>query len=484
MTPTRRLGDRQAGSTLLIAMMVMGVTMSLSLLVVTVAMRTSTTTGSDRHRLTAVNAAEAGVDAAYAKIQTSGALLPCSWPDFGTTDVKTAPGTTASRATIVYTGASGATGCPLPLGDTPVQAVITGTGTTSEGGGTTRKMQAEVDIKVVASTGLDKGMFGDRGVTLANNATVTPAAGVRADVYSNGDFSCDSSPTFHGSIIAPYGKITMVNSCAATGDVWASKSVTLSGGKTIGGRVLSATEGISATSNTVINGTLMARGAIAWAGCTAPAKCIANQSATPAPPVNTFPEIRSTSIPAWQAAPGNFQVVAMPSGVCGHNAGDWLKARVGTLTSNTLYTTNCAVEFRQTQDVPFSRDVAVFAKGGVSTSNQVSLSSTTGTIRNVYFVQPFDAVGSRPCVTSPVMGPTQQFSSTPQISLLWYSPCNVSYGNQGGSFGQVYSGSTLTTNQQYTLTVREVPVYGITPSATPASTAAYTIDIVYKREVR
>ena len=488
MHTTRRRCQGEAGSTLIVAIMVMGVAMSLSLLVVNVAIGTGRTTGEDRQRLSAVNAAEAGVDAAYAKIQSSGVLLPCAWPDYGSQDVKTSPDTTTSSATIVYTGASGATGCPLATGDVPLRAVITGTGTTSSADGKTRRMQALVDIKAVVSNGFDKGMFGDRGLTLSNNATVTPSAGQRADVYSNGDFSCSSSPTFQGSILAPTGKITMANSCSATGDVWARDAVDLSGGKTIGGRVLSATAGITATGNTVVNGTLLARSAIAWPGCALPAKCLSNQSAVPAPPTTTFPELRGdpASLAAWTApAPGPaFEQVAMPVGTCGSAAGDWLKARVATLSRNTLYTTACAVEFRGTQNTPFSADVAVFARGGISTSNQVGLSSTTGTTRNVYFVQPFDAVPSRPCTTSPVMGPTQQFSSTPQVSVLWYSPCDISYGNQGGSYGQVYSGSTLSTNQQYTLTVRQLPVYGVTPPSTTSTVSAYALDIVYKRETR
>ena len=490
--------DRDRGSALIIAMMVMGVTMSLSLIVVSVAMGTSRTTGGDRQRLSAINAAEAAVDASYASIEGGGALLPCSWPLYGTEDVRTSPDTTVSSATIVYTGASGATGCPsdgtLAPGDTPVQAVITGTGTATNGAPRTRKMEALVNLAPVRGDGLDKALFGNRAISIENNATVSGTAGASADLYTNGDFYCDSSPTFRGSVIAPSGKITMMNSCAATGDAWARDAVLLEGGKTIGGRVLSAGSTISAAGNTGVNGTLMAAGAISWTHCTLPAKCLSHQSAVPVPPTSTFPQINggAAALSAWTAAPPagpGYTVVPVPADKCGRDAGDWLKTKMAALAVGTIFTSDCHVRFRGTQDTPIGADVMLFAKGGVSTNNQVSLRSTGGP-RNVYFIQPYDAVvpyTALPCerypTSSPVMGPSQQFSSTSDIALMWYSPCDISYGNQGGSFGQVFSGSRLITNNQFTLTLRRLPIFGSTGS-TAVQTLSYDLGVVHKRETR
>ena len=488
MTIADRSTGEDRGSTLVVAMMVMGVAVALSLLVVNVAIGTGRTTGGDRQRLTAVGAAEAGVDAAFAKIQRSGVLLPCAYPDSGTQSMKLATDRAVSAATIVYTGASGATGCPLAVGDVPVQAVITGTGTTS--GGKTRRIESLVHLKPVPGDGLDKGMFGDQGVSLDQNATVSAGPGERVDVYSNGNFSCSNSPTFQGSIIAPLGSITMLQTCAATGDVWARDGILLGGNKTIGGRVLSAGAGITADSNTSVNGTLMARGNINWSNCSMAGKCLSNQTAVPVPPVSVFPEILRSAKAAYAAGPKNYEIVPLPShsdgttSLCGAAAGDWLKARMSALTRNTLYTSGCNVEFANTRETNVSRDVAVFADGGVSTSNQVKIGSHDGQPHDVSFIQPFDTA-PRPCERVspyPVMGPTQLFSSTEHINLLWYSPCNISYGNQGGSFGQIYSGSTLTTNNSYALTFRRVDIFGISNLST--TTTSYAVDIVYKRETR
>ncbi len=478
-----RRDDR--GSTLVVAMMVMGVALSLSLVVIGVAITSSRTTGADRQRLVAVNAAEAAVDAAYASIQASGLSLPCAWPASGTRDVRAYPDTATTSAVISYETAAGPTSCPLAAGVVPVRAVITGTGTTWSGGTQQRKMQALVNLTPVAGDGLDKALFGESLVALSNNAQVSGASGLNADVYSNGNFFCDNSPTFQGSILAPNGSITMESTCSATGDVWAKGNVVLSGNKTIGGRALSATGSITADGNTDVNGTLIAAGSIGWSKCTA-AKCLTNQSAVPLPPTSPFPELRgdAATLATWEAtSPGpGYTTVAIPSVTCGAAAGDWLAARVATLSTRTLYTTACAVEFSKTKEIQFAQDVAVFARGGVSTSNQVGFASTSSTTtRTVHLVQPYDAA-VRPCTTSPVMGPTQQFSSTPQISLMWYSPCDISYGNQGGSYGQVYSGSQLTTNNQYTLTFRRLPLWGVSPSSMP--TTAYAVDVVYKRETR
>jgi Tfp pilus assembly protein PilX len=111
MTRLRRTGSADAGVTLVIAMMVMGVVSTLSVLVVTVAIKSNQDSGRDRQRTVTVNAAEAGVDASYAQIQASGTTLPCRWPATGTSSVKAAPDTATSYATISYFNAAGA---PMP----------------------------------------------------------------------------------------------------------------------------------------------------------------------------------------------------------------------------------------------------------------------------------------------------------------------------------------------------------------------------------
>src|SRR5688572_14798536 len=91
LTRMRRGHRTDAGVTLVIAMMVMGVVSVLSLVVVSAAIKTNQDSGRDRQRTVTVNAAEAGVDAVYASIQSSGTTLPCRWPATGTATMNASP---------------------------------------------------------------------------------------------------------------------------------------------------------------------------------------------------------------------------------------------------------------------------------------------------------------------------------------------------------------------------------------------------------
>ena len=475
-----RPSSDEQGSTLVVAMMVMGVVTTLSILIVTVAIETGRTTGKDRGRLVAVNAAEASIDAAYAAIQSSGTTLPCAWPASGTQSVQSYPETATTYATIKYYDAAGALmSCSgtLPAGATPARAVIEGFGKSGSGAAAPRKMQALANLTPVSSNGFSNALFGQAVVNLSNNATVLNSGGQSADIYTNGNFDCQNSASFGGSIIAPNGYIAMNNSCSANGNVLAKGNITTMNRSTIGGAVRSSTASITLAGQTTVQGTLTAAGGISWSGCSAsPGKCQSGVSAVPSPPSTPFPIIRGDTA-SWVAQ--GYTVTAIPTGKCDVDAGFWVKTQAEIAGGKALYTTDCAVQFQQV-DILFKHDVAIFAKGGITTKESNSFaSSVAGTTRNVQLIIPYDSVSVRPC-DSPAMGPLNNFSSTIDISLLWYSPCDISYANSGGSYGQVYSGSTLTTNNNFTLTYRQVPVWGVDPASQP--TLSYKVDVVYKRE--
>jgi hypothetical protein len=476
----------ERGSVLVIAMMVMGVALSLAIVIVGVSITSGRTSGQDRGRLTTIDAAEAGIDGAYVGIQTATLDLPCHWPLTGTTDTKTYPYTTSAQATITYYNAAGTvltcSGPTLPLGGSPTRAVIASIGTTetaAPGGARQRKMEALVNLLSVGGNSLTKAVDGDAGVTISNNALVAGDVGTDADVYTNGNYYCENSPTFRGNIYAALGSITMNNTCAADGDVWAHSFVLLNGNKTIGGDVRSATSTITADNNTNVNGILTAKGTISWSGCGASGKCMANQSAVADPPSQPFPILRRDAGATAFAAEG-YTVIPQPAGIaCGQATGDWIQSHASSL-AKTLLKTTCPVEFRSVT-VSFANDFALFADGGITTSNQVTFqSSVTGSARSVYMVVPYDAA-TRPCST-PQMSVSNNFSSTSDVNLLWYSPCSISYGNSGESYGAVYSGGTLTSSNAFTLHYKPITVYGLDPASAP--TTSYKVDIIYKREDR
>jgi len=292
----------EQGIVLIVAVMVMSVTLILSLIIVNVAITSGRTSGRDRQRLVAINAAEAGIDGAYAVIQTSGVSLPCTWPASGSTDVKTYPDPASVSARIDYylADSSAALSCTgtLAPGNYPSRAVISSWGTAGPlAGRVTRKMEALVNLVPVGGGNgiLSDSIVGDRGITMTSAASINGGVGADADVYTNGNYSCSSSPEIHGKIIAPFGSVSMSQTCTAYGDVWARDNVASSGNKTLGANVLSSLGIVNLSSSTNVTGTVTARttDAISWPNppCTR-SNCRANP-VLPNPPSQPFPIINN-----------------------------------------------------------------------------------------------------------------------------------------------------------------------------------------------
>jgi hypothetical protein len=316
-------------------------------------------------------------------------------------------------------------------------------------------MEALVNLSSVAGSVFDKPFLGNSGVTINQSGTIRGNVGNDADVYTNGNFSCTSSPAIEGNLYVPFGSASLANSCRTLGDVWARDLVTLDGNKTIGGRVLSSTSNITAASNTSINGTLIAKHAITWPSCT-PAKCLRNQSSVPPPPAQPFPVLEDTSAAVLEWTGRGYTEIPQPGGVaCGQATGDWIRLNAPSMTTKTLLKTTCAVAFSNfggsANTVQFGADFVLMARGGITASQTVNFTSsgTATSPKLVHMIVPYNAVSTVPC-TSPSVTVGNSFGSDEKVTLLWYSPCDIVYGNSGASFGGVYSGSTLSSGNAFT----------------------------------
>lgn len=484
----RRTGIADAGVTLVIAMMVMGVVSTLSVVVVTVAIQTNQDSGRDRQRTATINAAEAGVDASYAQIQSSGTTLPCRWPASGTTDVQGAPDKATSYATISYFDSAGApmacSGGTLNASSVkPASATVDGFGSAPAIAGQAtreRHMQALVNLTPVYGDSLNKAIFADASLSFNNQTTLTGNSGPDADVYTNGNFVCANNQNFAGSVHAQ-GSITVQGTCTIAGDAWAKLDVSHSSGAngSIGGRVLSSTGSISLPNNFSVNGTLLAAGGISWGPCSASGKCFPNTTVAP-PQTFPFPIIRgdATTMNAWQA---QGYTIVTDTGSCGGIVNriktDYSK-RAG---AKTLVKTACAVNFSNDKDIALQNDLAIFSYGGFSSTQQVSFSSSSSALRNLHWIVPADATASRPC-SSPGISTDQQFNFATEVNMLVYSPCDISFSNNADHLGQVFGGSAVAINNQFSMQFKPVPVWGVDPTSLPL--LSYKIDIVYKRETR
>ena len=504
----RRRDERDVGSTLIVAMMVMMLAASLCAVVVKVAIDTNAESGVDRQRTVSINAAEAGLDATYATIEGAGTLLPCVWPASGTYSVNANPDPTYVSVAITYYDSSGnQLSCPngvtLPSSVTPASALIESKAVLPQLANAprtaTRYMQSSVNLTPVRGKGLTNAIFGQQTIFTSNKVTVyRGGGGDDGNLYTNGNFSCTNNESFQGSMLAPTGSVTLGSSCSFTGDVWAADSVTSNNGYsgTIGGRVIASTGNISLVGGTV-GGTLQAAGTISYAGCSVPNKCFANQgTAAPTSPSQPFPHIlgdQTTLNGVWGGSGWN--VISDTN--CSSIVNDITNPSNGyaTLAGKTLVVTPCTVAFQGKVNINFKGDFALFASGGISSTQQVTFDASNPNT-NVYMIVPWtgtdsvtgqtytDYFGNQVSCPAGNVSFGNNFSTTSKVNFLVYTQCDLNYANNnaGTNPSQVYAGGTVTINNQYSMTYYPVPLPAGAIAKDSLPTISYSVAILYKRE--
>ncbi|MFC5382376.1 hypothetical protein [Aquipuribacter nitratireducens] len=488
------------GVALITAVAVAALVAVLGITLLTISLAESRSSGRERQRAEAVAFAEGQVDMTLARVQAAApASLPCtstasstvSRPDTLTAQTtvryydRTRPAGTEDVTSLVCSGSAPAVTEALVSSTTTSQALGTAPGAS-------RKVETLIALKPRVD-GLDKAIFGNAGIALANNGEVFGRTGVPdADIYTNGDFACNNNQDYHGSIYAQ-GSITMSSTCTVDVDAWAGTRFTANNtGVTVKGDVRVGNGGAAMDARgATVAGTVSVRTTITgsqWRGDNCPAKCV--EGANPGmPPAIPFPQIpwNPTVQAAWAAAPpagGGFTTVVDTAAtrdctVSGdaNGPGRWIMDNAASLTSPTLLRTPCRVVIqRNNNTLALGNNLAVFADGGVALANSITIRSTSSTVRNLYFIQPYNAVAS-PCTTDGIVLDNRvTLEST--VDLLLYSPCNIRKANNADHFGQVYAGGNAVIDNQFTMYYKPLPVWGI---ANPV-VRGYDIDILYKRE--
>lgn len=492
MTRTRATttgGDQ--GVALVIAIGVIVVAMALSVVIATVAIRQSRASGVDRQRAVAVNAAEAGVDATFTAFQSSGPTLPCgpdAIPALNAQVPVDQPSVTVDVQYFQVDGVTPITDCAViqaNLTRTPMKALITATGTTTTlAGGSTngkRAMQAFVTVRPKIAQGFDKAIFANGTLTVKNNHDVLGNGGNDADVYSNTAVICEngSNQTYHGSIYSQ-GAVQFDGQCSALGQVWAKDQVVLGHNQsTVGGNVISSTSSVSVASVDKVAGTIMA-GTTINPSCTAP-KCITGLVQGP-PPSQPFPQMPLSKIGDWTAAPPTgpgYERLPDYAGDCGKAAGDAMAADAKLGGPGRVIHTTCQVGFSKTKDIPMTNDLVIYADGGFSSSQQVTLTSGDGQTHRLYWIVPYGVTCND---LSGDITTDNDFSVLSAIDLMLYTPCDMSIQNQSTHFGQIYGGGNVTLENKFDMNYRPLPMFGIDQTSLPL--LSYDVDIIYKREVR
>ncbi|QHT55836.1 hypothetical protein GXP71_06910 [Cellulomonas sp. H30R-01] len=477
----------------------------LALTIVSVAVYESRATGRDRARSVAVAAAEARVDRLTATIQsTAPGTLPC-----GTlTDALTVAADSVDRtATVTYYDATGAVVPCAALATTRLaQASITTTADTGPIVGTQpAERTVETLVRLTPSFGndLDKAIFGNAGVRLANQANIYGQDGQPdADVYTNGDVTCSNNQHFYGSLYAQ-GQVRLENTCTVEVDVHARTGITATNpGVTINGRALVSNGSIS-LGPARLGQQARASGTVTGNVCSTAGKCVGGQT-VPAPASATFPIItwNATAQSEW-AANGYATVVTFPrTGFpCGwyngpnlvgrdgqskslngkaDGVGAWMYANSWKLTGPTVLVSTCSDKVTlQGVDIALNQNLALFAKAGVTFSNQTNIVSTTGEQRNLYLIQPYDAV-TNPGSCGDGIALDNQVSVQNTVDVLMYSPCSIRKANNTEHYGQIYAGGTATIDNRLEMYYQPLPVWGVQSATTAVE--YYNLEILYKRE--
>lgn len=467
--------------------MVVGILM----LVVTVyAIGETRQSGFDRQRSSAVAIAEGRLDTTLARIQgATVASLPCGET---VTDTASAPDTVTTTTTVTYYAGATAVACPIPSGVTVTQALVRSSSVSNSLAGqrpVQRTVESLVQLHPVGA-GLNKAIFGNSGVQLKNQGDLYGSAPglADADIYTNGDFTCENNGTYRGSVYAQ-GTATMTNQCNVSVDVHTKNGVTgLHPGITIGGGIQVSSGNVRLKNGISVAGTVRASGTIRddgggsnWNGCNTAGKCYPGATVT-APPATAFPQLPwdSATRTAWE---GQGYTNYVENNNCssdgqGNGPGRWLLDNGQSITTPTILRTSCQVIVEKSAGViDLSNHVAVFADGGVSFKNSVVIRSTDTTQRNLYLIQPYNAVTTHPCTTEAIVL-SNQVTVESTVSDLLYSPCTIHKNNNSTHYGQIYAGGQAIFDNRLTLHYDPLPVFGLV-GGEPSS---YKIDILYKRE--
>jgi hypothetical protein len=438
----RRLASEEKGIALVVAMLTMLVVIIISVAVVALSTHSAGTSATDRKRLQAVAAAEAGIDdwlASLPQVQSPSTICtPLS------TTLPTTPASHYDVSIKLYSAwppddSSLITACPPDK--QPQAGLVVSTGTAIAGGTAVAKRTFESLVKISPSYGgFDAAIFSENGLALVNKLVDNGNAGNDSDIYTNGDLTINNNQTIYGSVYAQ-GKITISAPATIQQDVWANKDVSVSNNTSIFGSVKSSIAGIAIANPAHVYGDARAGTTISGSG-TIDGNKITN-SPEAAPPHLSFPQY--AYVPSdWQNAGYDIS----------HSFSDCASAQsyinsaptppVGLSGIVVRITATCDLNWGNNASVNVNGNLAIVTQGSITFQNQVNWTGI-GAKKQVFFISPWTGV---PACSGGAHDIT--FSNNTNWSNIVvgvYTPCTANIANQNVEFGQIFAGNVNITNQ-------------------------------------
>jgi hypothetical protein len=493
----------ERGAAMILALLVTVVVLALSIVIVNLAIHSSTSSAYDRRRTIAVAAAEAGVDDYYRYLAdfrtvSSGTTLT-SIDCARSGSVTTGPNQGQWTSTLTLYSYSGGTYTPMscpPLANVvPAGARITSVGR-SPSNSLLRKMESFVRISPVYG-GFNAAMLATTPTTIGNKVTINGLEGNDGDIV----VSCPSPPcslslsnnqAIAGNLYVN-GSLSMTNSVHVLGDVWTTGSVTMSTGATVDGNVASSQGSISVTNPALVGGNASAAGTVGDTsridGLSSPGTALDD------PPTTTLPQItfNATEQAAWQAQ--GYKINTYIDCTSAYNFIRNIPTTPDPSTGTMDYVVYinsavpCALNFGNLTTITLPGNLAIITKGSITMTNQVNWQALntndtklaqTGADAQLFLIDVYRTgllcIGGLYDITTSNNTNFLNVTQRPILSVSMYSPCSVNLSNQNNFNGQVLS-NTLNVQNQITLNYQPVLVPGI------SQVTGFKQDVQFKREI-
>ena len=483
-----RLRSEERGVALVMAVMVTFVVLLLSTVVISQAIHNTGQASYDRKRLTAVNAAEAGINWFYDNMEhavtsPTTSLLQTAPKTLSLSD---APGTASFTATpTYYSNAAGTVPMdpPFTTSHFPQSVKIVSVGTASDG--TTRKMVTFAVLRAIQG-GLTGALIANSSTTFSNNFTVNGYNGNDGDIYVlSGDFDVPSGlETIRGSVFVTSGHAFVGTGLHIYGTVWANGYVTLSHPQAlVDVDVKSSTSSVTVTTGTVNGNAYYCTGSAPDANVhgTKTQTC----SLGP-PPTQPFPMLKYTpsawTLQGYYILPDftgsgttpctNARNYVEGTGSGTYNGGAGVPSGYTGVVVHIVGT--CAYTSSNNATVNLGSDLAIVSDGGGFDFSQRSNWNGVTSTRNLAFIAAWPSTGSPSCPAQNVsVGNNTSFNNLAVVGV--YGPCTVTMNNNNATFNGQVVGQTLSIGNLFTMNYRPAVFPGVNFSG-------YNEDVAYIRE--
>ncbi len=462
------------------AILVSLVVLSLSLVVINLAVHNSSQSAFDRDRVMAIHAAEAGLNnylSSLTKLDPLNPTPPCNPPPV---DLGASPVEHYDVSVLLFNTwpPSGSGTCPLPTGQEAAGALVKAKGTTlSAATPVSRSMETAVRLTPIYG-GLNQAIFSNNQLNFNNKLDVngSPGGGNDGDVYTNGNFYMQNNTVIAGTVYAQ-GAV-YISQGVVKQNVWGDLAVDLHALSVLG-KVTSSKQSISLDS-THVYGDAKAGTTISLSNNSKIDGSQTPNSESGSPPGGwiPFPQIPYDDAKCFPGASAltcpwvKDGYTIQPTFTNCAAAKTYISA--GPTGKNVVrISPACALSWSN-KKVDLKGDLAIVTDGSYTLSQQNTWTGVGGKW-TLHIIRPFQS--ALDCNSGNYDINASNNTSFDNLKVFLYTQCTINFGNNNASGfdGQIIGGQVNITNQM---------VVNFDPILVPGfNKIGYRSDVSYLREI-